>query len=376
MQPLHGRLTVGAPPEPVPGVAAVERWPDPGSERDGLVGLDRNERVAPLPDWFVAELQSRLTSATASIYPTPVVLRDELADALDLPPESLLVTPGTDAALRAVHLAFVDSGARVVRLDPTYAMIPVYGRMFGANDVPVGFNRELELDTGALLDAIEPGTRLVILANPNQPTGTVLDGGVLEELAGRCAETGALLVLDEAYHGFSRVTGVPLLARSEHVVVLRTFSKAAGLAGLRVGYAAGSPAVVRALGNVRSAGEVNAVGIEAARLVVAHPEVVDDYVRLVDEGRRVLEQRVKALDVVPLATAANFLNLRLPGSASPIDVVEGLRRLGYLVRGPFDELCLAGSIRVTLGPPDLMGAFADALEEVFSELQAAPTDPL
>lgn len=354
-------MTTALPPEPVAAVAGIERWPDPGSERDGLIGLDRNERLAPLPDAFLAELRERLTSALASTYPAAGVLHGELAEALGLPRESLLVTPGTDPALRAVHLAFVRPGDRIVRLEPTYAMVPIYGRMFAARDIAVAYDEELALDVDALLAAVEPGVRLVVLANPNQPTGTALEPEAVAALADRCAAAGALLVLDEAYHPFYEGTGLPLVETSGNVLVLRTFSKAAGLAGLRVGFAAGPPPVVRALASVRSAGEVNAVGLEAARLVLAHPGVVDDYVELVEEGRTVLAERARGLGLEPLPSRANFVNIRLPHAHDPAEAAASLQARGYLVRGPFPHPCLVRCIRVTLGPRDLMEAFSDAL---------------
>jgi histidinol-phosphate aminotransferase len=325
------------------------------------VGLDRNERLAPLPDWFLAELRERLTSELASTYPSPPALREELAASLGVSTESVLVTPGTDAALRAVHLAYVRPGDAIVRLDPTYAMLPVYAQMFAARDIAIGYDEHLQLATDSLLAAVTPGVRLVVIANPNQPTGTRLSGDLLEELVAGCERAGALLVLDEAYHAFSGETGLPFVERSGNVLVLRTFSKAAGLAGLRVGFAVGAPPAIRALASVRSAGEVNALALEAARLIVAHPEVVSDYAALVEEGRIVLDRRARELGVEPLPTHANFVLLRLPDGHEPADVVERLRARGYIVRGPFTAECLHGCIRATLGPPDLMERFSDAL---------------
>lgn len=360
-------MTPARTPEPTPAVAAVERWPDAGAERDGLVGLDRNERLAPLPDWFVAELRERLTSALALTYPSPPALRDELAASLRLPREAALVTPGTDAALRALHLAFVRPGDAIVRLDPTYAMLHVYAGMFAARDIAVGYDAHLRLDGDALLAAIEPEVRLVVIANPNQPTGTLLPEGLLEALVASCEQAGALLVLDEAYHAFSGVTGLPFVERSDNVLVLRTFSKAAGLAGLRVGFAVAAPPVIRALASVRSAGEVNALALEAARLIVAHPDVVSDYAALAEEGRIVLDRRARQLGVEPLPTHANFVLLRLPEGHAPSEIVERLHARGYIVRGPFAAECLGGCIRVTLGPPELMERFSDALASSLGE---------
>lgn len=353
MQPLHRRLI----PEPVPALAGIERWREAGHDLGGVVRLDRNERVGGHPAWFVDELRARLTSELASVYPSPRLLHEELAVSLGLPEERLLVTPGTDAALRAVHVAFVRPGDAVVRLDPTYAMIPVYGRMFSAEDVPVRWDAPVE----SLLEAVRPGVRLVVLANPNQPTGTLVSADAIAELRVRCEDAGALLVLDEAYYDFCGETGIGHVGESENVLVLRTFSKGAGFAGLRIGFALGGPETMRALYKVRSAGETNQLAIEAARLAVARPELVADYAAAVAEGRALLEERARAFGLEPLPGHANFLLLRLPEGREPAVLVAALNERGYLVRGPYPYPVLERTIRVTLGPPETIAAFADAL---------------
>lgn len=358
MQPLHGRLS----PEPVPALAGIERWREAGHDLGGVVRLDRNERVGGHPAWFVDELRARLTSELASVYPSPRLLHEELAASLGLPEERLLVTPGTDAALRAVHLAFVRPGDPVVRLDPTYAMISVYARMFSADDVPVRWDASVE----SLLEAVRPGVRLVLLANPNQPTGTLVPGDAIAELRARCENVGALLVLDEAYFDFCGETGIGHVTEGENVVVLRTFSKGAGFAGLRIGFAAGGPETMRALYKVRSAGETNQVAIEAARLAVARPELVTDYAAAVAEGRTLLETRARELGLEPLPGHANFVLLSLPDGVDPAALVEGLRERGYLVRGAFPYPVLERTIRMTLGPPETMAGFAQALADALS----------
>lgn len=367
MQPVHGRLSreadsgCAAGPEPRPGVAAIERWPEGAAERAGLVPLDRNERLGLLPDWFLAALRERVTHGLAATYPAPYLLHRELAETLDLPPEHVLVTPGTDAALRAVFLAFARPGDAVVHLDPTYAMVPVYARMFEACSVAAGYDAACQLDREALVAAVVPGVRLVVVANPNQPTGTLLPDRTVEELLERCERVGALLVLDEAYHPFSGVTALPLVGTSPNLLVLRTYSKAGGLAGLRVGFAAGSREVIRALVNVRSAGEVNALALEAARVHVAHPEVMAEYAAEVEAGRAALRGAVAEFGVEVLPSRANFVALRLPPPHEPAAVAARLLAAGWIVRGSFSGACLAGCIRVTLGPPELMERFSAVL---------------
>ena len=348
-------------PEPVASVAATHRVREGGRERAGLVGLDRNERVGPLPDWFVAEVRAAISSELMITYPNAGELHAELAAATGLDSERLLVTPGNDPVLKAAFQSYVRPGDRVAMLDPSYAMYRVYASLFGAEPVGVGFDASLELDVDGLLASVAPGVRLVLLANPNQPTGTALDPDVLERVVARAEEIGALVVADEAYAVFAPETSaLPLVEEHPNLLVARTFSKA-GLAGIRIGFVAGSPEVVSTLYKVRSAAEVNAVAIACARILLRHPEVGADYAAEVEAGRALLAERAAALGLEPFPSRANFLQLRVPAPGDPAAIVAGLRERGWLVRGPFADACLAGCIRVTLGPPALMGEFADAL---------------
>lgn len=348
-------------PEPVASVAATNRVREGGNDRTGFVGLDRNERVGPLPDWFVEEVRAAIHGELLATYPNVDDLHRELAAATGLASEQLLVTPGNDPAIRAAFFAYVRPGDRVALLDPSYAMYRVYAQLFGAELAPAGYDRDLELDVDALLAGIGPATRLVLIANPNQPTGTVVEQDVLERVLERAEEHGALVLVDEAYTVFAPETSsLPLIAKHPNLLVARTFSKI-GLAGIRIGFVAGSPELTSTLYKVRSAGEVNAVAIACARIVLRRPELGADYAAEVAAGRELLAARAAELGLEPLPSRANFLQLRLPEGLDPAAVVAGLRERRWLVRGPFREACLERCVRVTLGPPALMEEFSEAL---------------
>ena len=356
----------GQPPSPVPSLKEVHRTREPELGPPAYVRLDRNERLAPLPEWFIAGVRQSLESVLLTTYPMQDKFRCQLAKQFGLAEEQVLLTAGSDAALKALYQAYVRPGDGVVMLDPSYAMYPVYAQMFQAEARLVPFHAGLALDATRLLDAVVRGVRLVVLANPNQPTGTVLPEAVLEQLVERAAVAGAVLAIDEAYHPFSRVTVLPWINRVAHLVVTRTFSKAAGLAGLRIGFVAGHPEVMANLHKVRSAHDVNSMAIHCAAQLLAHPQVVDEYVAEVHAGGRVLTERVRALGLTPIPTHTNFLLIRVSHRCPPGELVERLRARGYLVKGPFSAPCLADCIRVTLGPPDLMERFAVCLGEVLA----------
>jgi histidinol-phosphate aminotransferase len=351
-------------PEPIPPLAQIERLREGGREREGFIGLDRNERLAPLPDWVIEAVREGIDSSLLTGYPTLDGLYDELAELLGTPRRSLLLTAGSDAGFRALHQAYVRPGDRVVMLDPSYGMYPIYARMFDAVPVQVPFAADLSLDADRLLEAIRPGVRLVLLADPNQPTGTKLPREVLVQVLERAGACGALVVVDEAYFPFSRATVLPWLSEHARLVVTRTFSKAWGLAGLRVGFVAAHPEVISNLYKVRSAYDVNAVAAMCVRTLLAHPEVAEAFVAEVDAGRETLTERARSIGLEPLPGETNFQLIRCAGRMDPELLANSLRDRGYLVKGSFTAPCLSQCIRVTLGPPALMAKFCDVMAEV------------
>jgi histidinol-phosphate aminotransferase len=355
-------------PRPVPALVDLYRVRDPGSEIKEYIGLDRNERVQPLPGWFLERLRSSLESALLTSYPITDELYRKLSLQFDMPEEQFLLTTGSDAAIKALYHAYVQPGDKVVMLDPSYAMYEVYAQMFQAQACKVSFNDRLELDVSELLDSIVPGVRFVIIANPNQPTATVLSEQVLLELAERTRAVNALLAIDEAYYPFHPHTVFPWIKKIPNLVVTRTFSKAAGLAGVRVGLVGGHPEVIANLFKVRSAHDVNSLAAMCASHIVDCPQIVDDYVSQVKAGAQVLAERARNLGLAPLPTPTNFMLIRVAQRCTPPVLIEKLRDAGFMVKGPFASSCLADCIRVTLGPPELMTAFADALEKALSEV--------
>jgi histidinol-phosphate aminotransferase len=361
MENARGSLTL---PQPIPSLSHIHRLPEGGHERAQFVALDRNERLSPLPDSIVQAIRDGIDSTLLTGYPALDELYEDLTRVFDAPRGRLLLTAGSDAAFRALHQAYVRPGDRAVMLDPSYAMYPIYTRMFDADPVQVPFRDDLSLDPDSLIDAIGPGVRMVLLAVPNQPTGTKLSDEILRAVLDRAGACDALVVVDEAYFPFSRSSVLPWVAEHPQLVVTRTFSKAWGLAGLRAGLVAAHPEVIANLYKVRSAYDVNAVAALCVRTLLAHPEVADEFVAEVDAGRRTVVERVRSLGLEPVPGETNFQLIRCAGMIAPGHLVDLLRDRGYLVKGPFSAPCLADSIRITLGPPALMGRFCDVLEDV------------
>lgn len=350
-------------PSSVPTLENIYRVPEAGVSTRQYIGLDRNERVTPFPDWFMDNIREAVNSTLISWYPSQDELHLQLRQQLGLAAEKLILTPSSDAAFKALYEAYIQPGDSVVMLNPSYAMFPVYAEMFGAESVLVPYTQDVELDTTALLDSIVPGVRLLMLANPNQPTGTLLGEKLLRDVIEKAADVKALVAMDEAYYPFSKETALPWLEDYANLLVIRTFSKAAGLAGLRIGFVAGHPDVITNLNKLHTVNDLNSMSVLCLGEILKHPEIIDDYVAQVRDGHRLLSDRLATLELPAYPTVANFVLIQVGDRCQPSDLVEALKRRGYLIKGPLDAVSLAGCVRVTLGPPEVMEGFADALEE-------------
>jgi histidinol-phosphate aminotransferase len=312
-------------------------------------------------------------------YPTPysVALKAALAARLAVGPENVAVGCGSDDLLGAALGAFCEPGTRVAYPPPTFGVVPTFARVAGARPVPVRLRDDLSLDVEGLLAA---GAAVTYLCSPNNPTGTAFPAADVDRLA---AGGGGLLVLDEAYSEFvgggllaSEDVSARRAAGSRRVVVLRTLSKAWGLAGLRVGYAIGPAALVAAIEKCRGPFKVGALA-EAAALAVLRDEAwCREGVRLVLAERERVTAELRARGWQPLESAANFLFVPVPAAAGGArELARALRTAGVAVR-PFTELPVVGEgIRVGLGPRPLMDRFLAALDSVAPAPSASHGEP-
>jgi len=349
-------------PTPIHPVEQTYRMPEAGSDTRQYIGLDRNERVSPFPDWFMDKIRESVDSNLLTWYPTQDKLHRQLQEELGLAEEQLILTPSSDAAFKNLYQAYLNPGDGVVMLDPSYAMFPVYAGMFDAISIPITYSKDLELDNDLLLNSIVPGVRLVMLANPNQPTATLMDEGILLQVIEKAADVGALVAMDEAYYPFSGTTALPWLGDYPNLLVIRTFSKACGLAGMRIGFVAGHPEVINTLYKVRTVNDLNSMSVLCASKILEYPHVVDEYMAEVAAGKQVLESQVRELGLPVLPTHASFALIRVADRVHPVKLMEALKQYGYLVK-TMDADCVNDCIRVTLGPPEIMSDFARCLGE-------------
>lgn len=345
-----------------PELVGLYRTPVPQSGRYDRLRLDKNENIEGPPPAVVRAMLRGIDGHFLSAYPEPGALYAKIAKRHRLSPDNVLITAGSEMAIRYLFEAYLDRGDEVVFLDPSFAMFDVYAALCGARRVKIPCDARLTFDAGKIERAIGPRTKIVAIANPNNPTGTAMTRGALQRLLTRAEKMDALLLVDEAYFGFHPVTLADRVRRHRNLVVARTFSKAMGLASVRLGYLLGHPTVVNEVRKLQPIDHANAFALKLGEYVLDHPRGTEKYLAEVRRGKEYLRRACARLKRPCADSHANFVLIDM-GEAKDRLAAECARRkilIGTTVRLPFPN----GYVKVTVGPVRWMKHFVAALERV------------
>jgi histidinol-phosphate aminotransferase len=352
---------------------SIQRSSERHLGRDGFIGLDRNERVSPIPEAVFRDMLAKLMVQDLMAYPDAGPFVSRLAAQSGLPEDHIAETAGSDAGIRRLFMAYLRPGETVVALNPAYAMYEIYTRIFEGVLRRIDYLEDRRCDVETLLAAIQSGVRIVIIANPDQPSGTAIAFSDLRRIIARAAEIGAVCAVDEVYHPFHPITVAPLVREFDNLLVLRSFSKYPGAAGLRLGYALGNPALIQGLMSVRGGNEVSGVSLALGCYLLDHPEIAEDFRQTVERGRALLIEGADRLGWAAPACVTNFQLLRCAAGDDPQAIADALEKRSYLVKAGFTHPAIKNCLRVSLNGPDVMTRFIAALEDVVREQRANPS---
>jgi histidinol-phosphate aminotransferase len=346
----------GPPVRPRPEVLAVRPYVPPLEERRGCLRLDFNENTLGCSPKVLRTLR-RLDAEAIATYPEYGRLRRALAAHFAVPEDHVLATGGIDEALHLLVLAFIERGDVVVTPSPGFVMHRVYPEMAGATVRMIPSGEDLAFPEHGVLRALR-GARLLVLASPNNPTGAAVPLAAIRRLLR--ANRRCLVAIDEAYFDFHGVTALPLLRTYANLVVLRTFSKAYGLAGLRLGCAIARPPVIDCLARVRSPYSVNGLAAILAETALRDTAFVRRYTAEVRLVREFLRHELARRGISTWPSAANFVLARIGPAAA--DFQDALRADGILVRDQSAQPGLDGCVRIGVGTRPQVLAFLTALD--------------
>lgn len=343
--------------------AAVDRLPPyhaPIEGRAGKLRLDFNENTVGCSPKVRAAL-ARITREQVAMYPEYEVVRRRLARFFRVGPEELLITNGADDALRLVADVFLERGNRALVVDPTFPMYHFYAGLAGAHLIRLSYDREMRFPLAAVRKALGREPRVFFLANPNNPTGTLVTRRELQAVLTAARRT--LVVIDEAYWEFSGLTVLGWIRRYPNLVVTRTFSKAPGLAGLRIGCLFANRELIAALRKAQGPFTVNSAALVAADAVMRDIDHVQRFVREVRAGRKLLSAALMRLGIRAFPSGANFV-LADFGSSAPT-LLRSFRRRRILLRDRQTDFGRVGFVRITVGTRAQIRQFIRALRKLW-----------
>jgi histidinol-phosphate aminotransferase len=348
-------------------VKNIPQYHPPLAGREGL-RLDFNENTIGCSPGVLTRLQ-QLTADDLARYPEREAVEVRVADLLGIDSSQLLLTDGVDEAIHLLCQTYLDPGDEALIVVPTYSMYRIYMAAAGANVMSVPAGKDFEFRVDDLLKHVSSRTRLIAIANPNNPTGTVASRNDLQQIV-QSAPVAAVLI-DEAYFEFYGETLLHQCNKLPNLFVARTFSKAYGLAGLRVGALAGPADQMNSLRRVCSPYNVNAVALACVPEALADEGYVRSYVGEVIEGRARLERMLADSGNQFWPSQANFVLARIGSTEQDAAAfVEHMRRRGILVRDRSSDPGCLGCVRMTLGSRGQTDRLLNALQEVLQHVVA------
>jgi histidinol-phosphate aminotransferase len=344
---------------------AVRKLPTyhpPLSGRNGL-RLDFNENTVGCSPQVLARLRE-ITAEEIARYPERAPVEAIVADYLRIASGELLLTNGVDEAIHLLCETFLQPDDEVLIVVPTFAMYEIAAAATGARVIQVPTGTNFQFPASDLLSRITPRTRLITLANPNNPTGSVALPAALIEIARRAPE--AAILIDEAYFEFYGETLMGQWRDLPNIFVARTFSKAYGLAGLRIGVLAGSSNYISMVNRVSSPYNVNGIALACLPVALQDCNYVSDYVGHVRQGRDLLQQEFAQWGIRSWPSRANFV-LASFGSLKGV-FIQSMRGRGILVRDRSSDYGCEGCVRITLGTLEQTARLLKELRETLMAL--------
>ena len=330
-----------------------------GRTKEGYLLLDFNERTIP-PHPLVREaIGQYIGRGEYQKYPEYGDLDDVIAGYIGVKPSEVIPTNGSDQAIDIVYRAFVEKGDDVIVPAPTFAMLEQSAHIQGSNIVAPRYKGEnLDFPFGEVMDKIRPGVKLVIICNPNNPTGTTLSKDKSEAIIKKAKAADAAVLVDEAYSEFApELTVVDLIAKYDNFLVTRSFSKVMGTAGLRTGCAVSQEKNIKELRKIRGPYDVN-MAAAAAMKALRNPEVVADikaYIsEVMDVSKPILEQFYRENGVKFYPSGAGFHLLEDNGLS------EFMKSRNILIRLRSDP---KGTVRVSIGTREDTRKYTEAFQE-------------
>lgn len=330
--------------------------------------LDKNECADPIMNDIVVQALSKISPDAVFSYPDLDTLYAKIASFTDVLAENLLITTGSDGAIRACFEACVNSGDKIVLTRPTFAMYEVYSKIYGADVTWLDYQSSLGgpiLKSNDIIKVInKEKPKMVCLPNPDSPTGTVFSLVDLENIIKTANDNGALILIDEAYYPLYPQSVSHLINKYKTLVVIRSFSKAWGAAGLRVGYAISNNELITFMHKQRPMYEIGNVSAKALEILLDYETDMRLSVQRINDGKKYFQEKMRLLGLSTYESYGNFLHVKF-GKYSH-EIHKALDEVVYY-RKDFNVPCLEGYSRFSSTTKEKFEPIVEAITTIIRQ---------
>lgn len=319
--------------------------------------LDRNERVSNFDDDTLKKIWKAFPSYSFSASPESGFLYKKIAKSIKMPEENIFITNGITEGIKFLYEFLSAPGDNVVVLDPTYPFYEIYAKVYRLKYRKFGFKKDLSVNWNSFYKNIDKKTRFVVIPNPNLPIESCFTLDQIREMANHCRKTNTLLIIDEAYHFFGGPSSLSLIREFDNLIVMRTFSKAYGLASLRLGFMISNEKIINYVSKARSLVESNTFSMGIASYMLDNPYIMKAHIKEVKKGAKYLQSVLCELGYKWYGgNVSNGILIFLDNSEWVSKIIAYLKTKKIYIRGSFKGL-LAGCIRVSIGSKNHMEKF-------------------
>ena len=344
--------------KPKKSIEKLEEYNQQKLSRNSFVRMDFNENTVGCSEKVVKAIR-KLDRGYFSIYPEYIGLNKNVASYCKAKENEIIVTNGSDAALKLIIDSFVNKNEESIILNPSFAMLEIFLKIAGAKIKKINYNDNFTFPAGKLLKTITKKTRIILLCNPNNPTGTLISRNNIIKILNKAKNSA--VVIDEAYYEFSKETVKDLINKYENLFVTRTLSKAFGLAGLRAGYVVSNKKNIQILKNVYGPFEVSSLTKIAMESALNDLNYMKKYVAEVKKNKKIIEKELQKLKIKIYPSKSNFILAKFRDSGV---IKEALKEKNILVRDMSKYPLLKNYLRITIGARKETKLFTEAIKDI------------
>lgn len=282
------------------------------------IRLDKNERNYNHSNSFIKFIKKKIDSNLISSYPEVFRVYKLISKKFKINTNQLLLTFGADHALKSCFESLYKKKTNVITLNPTFAMVDIYCKIYNVNQIKINYDENLNLNFNSLINSINQKCSLIIIANPNSPTGSIITEKQINEILLVAKKNNSILVLDEAYCEYAKINYIKKIFKFNNLVIVRTFSKAYGLAGLRLGYIISNKKIIKYLKAVKPMYEANSFALIAAEHQLNNFKNIKNHLNEIKKAKNYVEKYCKQNNFKFINTHTNFVHIDFQYSAKKI----------------------------------------------------------